>query len=116
MLIRSLIAAVLLILPYVAIDTVCGQGEAPVGVETSNPGGAVRKAPTEIFLLKDKDGKFVKVATNLMLEEYLRMYNQQNQVDAPNTLPLYTIEETTFSGRATQTHALLTVAYRIRLA
>ena len=115
MLIRSLIAAVLLILPYVAIDTVCGQGEAPVGVETSNLGGAVRKAPTEIFLLKDKDGKFVKVATNLMLEEYLRMYNQQNQVDAPNTLPLYTIEETTFSGRATQTHALLTVAYRIRI-
>ncbi|MBT6847561.1 MAG: hypothetical protein HOA14_09130, partial [Planctomycetaceae bacterium] len=112
---RSLIATVLLILSCVAFDTVRGQDEEPAGVETPSLGGAVRKAPTEIFLLKDKNGKFVKVATNLMLEEYLRMYNQQNQIDTPNTPPPYTIEETTFSGRATQTHALLAVAYRIRI-
>jgi len=91
-----------------------GQDEEPAVVETPTP-GAVLKAPTEIFLLKDKNGKFVKVATNLMLEEYLRMYNQQNQIDTPNTPPPFTIEETTFSGRATQTHALLTVTYRIRI-
>ncbi len=113
-LLRSLIAAVLLILSCAAFDTVRGQDEEPAVVETPTP-GAVLKAPTEIFLLKDKNGKFVKVATNLMLEEYLRMYNQQNQIDTPNTPPPFTIEETTFSGRATQTHALLTVAYRIRI-
>jgi hypothetical protein len=113
-LLRSLIAAVLLILSCAAFDTVRGQDEEPAVVEAPTP-GAVLKAPTEIFLLKDKNGKFVKVATNLMLEEYLRMYNQQNQIDTPNTPPPFTIEETTFSGRATQTHALLTVAYRIRI-
>jgi hypothetical protein len=111
---RSLIAAVLLISSCVAFDTVRGQDEEPAVVETPTP-GAVLKAPTEIFLLKDKNGKFVKVATNLMLEEYLRMYNQQNQIDTPNIPPPFTIEKTTFSGRATQTHALLTVAYRIRI-
>ena len=111
---RSLIATVLFILSCVAFDTVRGQDEEPAVVESPTP-GAVLKAPTEIFLLKDKNGKFVKVATNLMLEEYLRMYNQQNQIDTPNTPPPFTIEETTFSGRATQTHALLTVAYRIRI-
>jgi hypothetical protein len=112
---RSLIASVLLIISCVAFDTARGQDEEPAGVETPSLTGAVRKAPTEIFLLKDTNGKFVKVATNLMLEEYLRMYNQQNQIDTPNTPPPYAIEESTFSGRATQTHALLTVTYRIRI-
>ena len=64
-------------LSCIAFDTARGQDEEPAVVEAPTP-GAVLKAPTEIFLLKDKNGKFVKVATNLMLEEYLRMYNQQN--------------------------------------
>ncbi|MBT4694379.1 MAG: hypothetical protein HOB73_13650, partial [Planctomycetaceae bacterium] len=76
-LLRALFAVALLILSCVAFDTVRGQDEDPTNGETPSLGGAVRKAPTEIFLLKDKSGKFVKVATNLMLEEYLRMYNQQ---------------------------------------
>ena len=40
--------------------------------------GVVRKAPTEIILLRDKNGNLVEVATNLSLEEYLRIYNQQD--------------------------------------
>ena len=77
--------------------------------------GQVRKAPTEIVLLRDKNGNLVKVATNLSLEEYLRIYNQQNDVEDQNAPPDFAIEQAVYTGRATQTHLNFTGEFRIQL-
>ncbi len=77
--------------------------------------GVVRKAPTEIVLLRDKNGNLVKVATNLSLEEYLRIYNQQNDVEDQNTPPAFVIDQAIYSGRASSTHLNFSVDFRIQL-
>ena len=77
--------------------------------------GVVRKAPTEIILLRDKNGNLVKVATNLSLEEYLRIYNQQNDVEDDNTPPDFTLDQAVYSGRTTETHLVFTAEFRVQL-
>ena len=77
--------------------------------------GVVRKAPTEIILLRDKNGNLVKVATNLSLEEYLRIYNQQDDVEDDNTPPDFTLDQAIYSGRATETHLGFTAEFRVQL-
>ena len=77
--------------------------------------GVVRKAPTEIILLRDKNGNLVKVATNLSLEEYLRIYNQQNDVEDDNTPPDFTLDQAIYAGLATETHLGFTAEFRVQL-
>ena len=77
--------------------------------------GVVRKAPTEIVLLRDKNGNLVKVATNLSLEEYLRVYNQQNDVEDDNTPPAFAIDQAIYTGQASTSHLMFTAEFRVQL-
>ena len=77
--------------------------------------GVVRKAPTEIVLLRDKNGNLVKVATNLSLEEYLRIYNQQNDVEDDNTPPAFAVDQAIYTGQATTSHLAFTAEFRVQL-
>ena len=77
--------------------------------------GVVRKAPTEIVLLRDKNGNLVKVATNLSLEEYLRIYNQQNDVEDANTPPAFAVDQAIYAGQATTSHLAFTAEFRVQL-
>ncbi len=83
--------------------------------ETEDGIGEVRKAPTEIVLLRDKNGNLVKVATNLSLEEYLRIYNQQSDVEDDNAPPAFVIDQAVYTGQASATHLSFTVQFRVQL-
>ncbi|MBA62744.1 MAG: hypothetical protein CMJ76_10315 [Planctomycetaceae bacterium] len=91
------------------------QQENETDGESDNKIGVVRKAPTEIVLLRDKNGNLVKVATNLSLEEYLRLYNQQNDVEDNRTPPAFALDQVVYTGRATTTHLAYTAEFRVQL-
>ena len=67
----------------------------------------IRKAQTEIYLLRDKDGNLVKVATNLTLEEYLRLYGERNNLAQPDAPPAFAFDQITYQGQIKGRHAEL---------
>ena len=75
----------------------------------------IRKAQTEIYLLRDKDGNLVKVATNLTLEEYLRLYGERNNLAQPDAPPAFAFDQITYQGQIKGRHAELQVAIKGRV-
>lgn len=89
--------------------------ETPQTDDSGTAGNPIRKAETEIYLLRDKDGNLVKVATNLTLEEYIRLYGERNNLDPPDAPPAFAFDQVNYQGKVSGRHAELQVTIRGRV-
>lgn len=83
--------------------------------DSNSADSPIRKAQTEIYLLRDKDGNLVKVATNLTLEEYLRLYGERNNLAQPDAPPAFAFDQVNYQGQIKGRHAELDITIRGRV-
>ena len=108
---RGLLVMVLILMSW---QTTWSQDSTPPEAQTedttesddnSSADSPIRQAQTEIYLLRDKDGNLVKVATNLTLEEYLRLYGERNNLAQPDAPPAFAFDQINYQGQIKGRHA-----------